>query len=273
MGQPPHYARRGKNRKFVRVAGPACNWTGLFLEIRAGTTIEAVKAQAESSSSPSAELWAGQRQQAWFCIRTHLKHEHIAAAHLRSIPGLEVFHAQLRLSRSTRRGRWWSTESLFPNYIFARFELESQLEKVSHTPGVKFVLRFGGRPPEVPAEVIENLRLELTDLKTQVITDAPVEGEEIEIHEGPFAGTKAVVAQVLPGKERARVLIDVLGRSVPAELSLQLVLSNRRNAAEIALKQAAERSVKQVESFPVAPNDLTFPPQWTGTATQPQLSS
>ena len=228
-----------------------------------------MKAQTETSSSPSAELSAGQSQQAWFCIRTHLKHEHIAAAHLRRISGLEVFHAELRLLRSTRRGRWWSTESLFPNYIFARFVLESQLEKVSHTPGVKFVLRFGSRPPEVPAEVIENLRRELTELKTKPFADAPVEGEEIEIHEGPFTGTTAVVAQVLPGKERVRVLIDVLGRSVPAELSLELVLFNRKNAAEIALKKAAERAVKEGETLPASPIDLIVPVHLTGTTVTP----
>ena len=220
-------------------------------------------------TSPSAELWVQQKQPGWFCIRTQVKHEHIAAAHLRSIPSVEVFHAQLRLLRLTRRGRWWSTESLFPNYIFARFELESQLEKVSHTPGVKFVLRFGSRPPEVPAEVIENLRRELTELKTQPFADAPVEGEEIEIHEGPFTGTTAVVAQVLPGKERVRVLIDVLGRSVPAELSLELVLFNRKNAAEIALKKAAERAVKEVETLQASPIDLIVPLQRTGTTITP----
>lgn len=181
-----------------------------------------------------------------------MKHEHIVAAHLRRMLGLEVFNPQVRLLRSTRRGRRWSTESLFPNYIFARFALESLLEKVSYTPGVKFVLRFGDRFPEVPDAVIENLRQELCEIKSELLTDAPSEGEEIEIAQGAFAGTTAVVAEVLPGKQRARVLIDVMGRSVPAELSLGLVLFNRRNAAEIALKKAAEMAVKQPETLAVA---------------------
>ena len=84
------------------------------------------------------------------------------------------------------------------------------------------------------------------------------EGEEIEINEGPFAGTTAVVAQVMPGKERARVLIDVMGRLVPAELNLGLVLFNRRNAAQIALEKAAERSVKEAEAISAGAVPLTI---------------
>ncbi len=70
---------------------------------------------------------------AWFCVRSHLKHEHIAAAHLRLIPEVEVFNPRLRLLRTTRRGQMWSTESLFPNYLFTRFDRESKLEKIRYT--------------------------------------------------------------------------------------------------------------------------------------------
>src|SRR6267378_2438780 len=121
----------------------------------------------EATSSPIAELCPCKKEAAWFCVRTHLKREHIAAAHLRQIPGAEVFNPQLRLLRSTRRGRRWSTESLFPNYLFARFVLESMLEKVRYTPAVKVVLRFGDRMPEIPDVVIENLRLGLAELSSE----------------------------------------------------------------------------------------------------------
>ena len=132
----------------------------------------------EANSSRSAELCTGQAERAWFCIRTHRKREHIAAAHLRQIPAVEVFNPQLRLLRSTRRGWRWYTESLFPNYLFARFALASMLEKVGCTPAVKFVLRFGDRVPEIPDAEIEDLRLRLNEIGSRVLTDAPVEGGE-----------------------------------------------------------------------------------------------
>src|SRR2546423_14323598 len=81
----------------------------------------------------------------WACIRTHPKHEHIAAAQLSHVPGVEVFNPQLRLERQTRRGRMRSTESLFVNYMFARFVIATTLERVRYTPSVKTVLHFGDR--------------------------------------------------------------------------------------------------------------------------------
>jgi transcriptional antiterminator RfaH len=194
-----------------------------------------MKSEMRMTFSPSAELCPRQTERAWYCIRTHLKHEHIAAAHLAQLQGVEVFNPQLRLLRSTRRGRTWSTESLFPNYVFARFVLESLLERVTYTPAVKLVLRFGDRVPEVPDTVIEDLRRGLATLPSEDLTDTPVEGEEIEIAGGPFAGLRGSVTRVLPGKQRAQILLDVLGRLVLTELNLDLVLFDRRDAARIAL--------------------------------------
>src|SRR6185369_13892925 len=112
------------------------------------------------------------------------------------------------------------------------------LEKVSCTPSVKFVLRFGGRVPEIPDAVIEDLQQRLSEVSSQVFTDAPIEGEEVEIATGAFVGTKALVTQVVPAKQRVRILLDVMGRSVCTELNLDCVLFNRRNGAQFALKQA-----------------------------------
>jgi len=191
----------------------------------------------EMTSSPSAEPCSQKNQPAWFCVRTHLKHEHIAAAHSQQLAGVEVFNPQLRLQRPTRRGRRWFIESLFPNYIFLRFDLETMLEKITYTPGVKQVLRFGGQVPEIPEAVIADLRQGLAGLDSKVVTVAPVAGEEVEIVAGAFAGMTASVTQVLPGNLRAQILLQVMGRLVPAELSLDLVLFKRRDAAQFALRR------------------------------------
>jgi transcriptional antiterminator RfaH len=202
-----------------------------------------MKTEMEVTSSRSAELCARQKnEQVWYCVRTHNKHEHIAAAHLQRLPSVEVFNPQLRLMRCTRRGRFCNTEPLFPNYLFARFDLDLLLERVSCTPAVKFVLRFGGRLPEIPDTVIEELRQQLAEVSSHVLTDAPVEGEEVEIATGAFVGTKALVTHVLPAGQRIRILLDVMGRSVTTELSLDSVLFDRRDRAQLALGRAASVS-------------------------------
>jgi transcriptional antiterminator RfaH len=193
----------------------------------------------DMTSSPSAELCCSQPagSPAWFCLRTHLKHEHIAAAHLEQLAGVEAFNPQLRLLRSTRVGRRWFLESLFPNYIFVRCVLDFALEKVVHTPGVKTLLRFGGRVPEIPETVIADLRRGLDELRSEVVTDAPIEGEEVEIIGGAFAGMKASVTHVQPGKVRVQIMLEVMGRLVPAELSLDRLLFKRKEAAQFALSR------------------------------------
>ena len=192
----------------------------------------------ETAFSAVAELCPGAAEPAWFCIRSHLKHEHIAAAHLRQVPGVEVFNPRLRILRSTRRGREWSTESLFPNYLFARFDLESTLEKVQDTPSVKMVLRFGDTVPVIPDAVIEDLQQDLDEMRSQLLVEGPEEGEEVEVAAGAFKGLGGRVTRVLPAKQRVQILLDLMGRSIAAELSLDLVLFRKRDAASLVLPDA-----------------------------------
>ncbi len=189
-----------------------------------------------------AELFTCAVQPAWFCIRSHLKHEHIAAAHLRLIPEVEVFNPRLRLLRSTRRGQIWSTESLFPNYLFVRFALESALEKVRYTPCVSSVVRFGQTVPAIPDPVIEGLQRDLVDVEGQVLIEAPEEGEEVEVSAGAFKGLTGQVTRVLPAKQRVQILLDFMGRSTAAELSLDQLLFKRRGAASLALPESMPNS-------------------------------
>jgi transcriptional antiterminator RfaH len=200
-----------------------------------------MKEVAGTISSPMAELLfkTGEPTRAWYCVRTHLKHEHIAAAHLQLLPEVQVFNPRLRLLRSTRRGRIWSTESLFPNYVFARFVLESTLEKVRYTSSITKVLRFGDTVPAIPDPVIENLRQELDELKDKVLTDAPEEGEEVEVGAGAFKGLTGQVTRVLPAKQRVQILLDFMGRSIAAELSLEMVLFRKREASRVVLPATA----------------------------------
>jgi transcriptional antiterminator RfaH len=167
----------------------------------------------------------------WACIRTHPKHEHIAAAQLSCVSGVDVFNPQLRLERQTRRGRMRTTESLFVNYLFARFVIETTLERVRYTPSVKTVLQFGEHIATIPDIVIDELRETLLENADTVFTDAPLEGDEAEISNGPFQGEKGIIVRVLPARERVEILLDVLGRPLPTEFRLSSIIFKRRVAA------------------------------------------
>jgi transcriptional antiterminator RfaH len=225
----------------IQVYQPAARLDGLSEAVLANGhtfTQEAPSGRSDADEPVHCSLQTGSvnlADPAWYCIRTHPKHEHIAAAHLRQLHRLDVFNPQLRLVRQTRRGRIWSTESVFPNYLFARFVLASHMEKIRYTPSVKSVLHFGGRVAPIPEVVIEELRHCLAETAGSVFTDTPLEGDEVEIARGPFEGLKGPVICVVPAKARVRILLEIMGRSVQAELSLKAVLFPKREAANVVL--------------------------------------
>jgi transcription antitermination factor NusG len=142
------------------------------------------------------------------------------------------------MERLTRRGRLRSTESLFVNYLFARFDLETTLDRVRYTPSVKNVVEFGGQPATIPDRIIEELRQTMAEHKDTIFTDAPLEGDEAEILGGPFSGQQVRVVRVLSAKQRVEVLMEVLGRPLSVEFSLTSLMFKHRTAARRVLSAA-----------------------------------
>jgi len=167
--------------------------------------------------------WAGMTDgladaPAWYCVRSQIKHEHIAAGHLRQLPGLEVFCPRVRFQRATRRGKVWFTEAMFPNYLFAHFALRN-LRIIQAAHGVAGVVHFGNHFAPVPDEVISDLREHLDETDLKVFPEAVQPGDEVVIADGTFMGITAVVQRLMPAKDRVRVLLEFLGRPVETELA------------------------------------------------------
>jgi transcriptional antiterminator RfaH len=154
----------------------------------------------------------------WFCLRTQSKREHIAAEHVRQLPGIETFLPRIRFQRKTSRGPVWFTEALFPGYLFARFDLAEQLRQIHHANGVRGVVHFGDRWPAIADEAIAELRQLAGDEQVCVVNELFSPGEEVEVAAGAFRGWSAVVTRVLPARERVLVLLDFLGRQTCVEV-------------------------------------------------------
>jgi len=161
---------------------------------------------------------------AWFCVRSQMRHEEIAARHLRKMEQVEVFNPRIRFARATQRGPLWVTESLFPNYLFVRFDWQTSLPRVHYAPGVSGVVHFGNRWPQIPDQVIEDLRASLGPESVHVIPKEFEPGQEIEFAGGPFHGLRAVITQTMPGKKRVMVLMDFLGSQTAVELPTNTIV-------------------------------------------------
>ena len=161
---------------------------------------------------------------AWFCLRAQPKHEHIAASHLRQIEGIDVFNPRMRFTRNTRLGPVTVTESMFPNYLFARFDWELMLNRVHYSPGVSGVVHFGIKWPTVPDAAIEEIRRVIGAEGVHVISNEVAPGDEIHVSGGVFHGLEAIVSKVMPGKDRVLVLMDFLGRQTVVEVEAHSII-------------------------------------------------
>jgi transcriptional antiterminator RfaH len=161
---------------------------------------------------------------AWYCLRSQPKHEHIAAAHLRMLEGVTVFCPRIRFRRPTRQGLVWVTEAMFPGYLFAQFELAEMHRQVRYAHGVSGIVQFGGRYPTVEEAALLQLRNTTGVAEVKELSYTLSQGDEVKILNGAFTGLEAVVTQVLPAKERVKVLMDFLGRKMEAEVEHSRVL-------------------------------------------------
>jgi transcriptional antiterminator RfaH len=113
---------------------------------------------------------------------------------------------------------------LFPNYLFARFELWSALRKVHHARGVRGVVHFGEQWPVIPDVIIAELQATVGGEDVYVLNDDLKPGEAVQISGGAFHGLQAMVSRVLPARERVAVLLDFLGRQTMVELSSESLI-------------------------------------------------
>lgn len=163
---------------------------------------------------------------AWFCLRTQPRHEHIAAAQLTVMSEVEVFNPRIRFARPTRHGPVWVTESLFPNYLFARFDWRMALNKVHYAPGISGIVHFGSRWPILPPELVEEIRRLVGEKGVHEISNDFAAGDKIRIAGGAFHGLEAVITQVLPGQQRVAVLLDFLGRQATLEIGADMIVKH-----------------------------------------------
>jgi transcriptional antiterminator RfaH len=166
-------------------------------------------------------MWA---EIAWYCIQSQRNREHIVATHLRKLDDVKVFCPRIRFKKANRRGVLWVTDAMFPGYLFARFSLSKMHRQIRYAHGVNCIVRFGDRYPIIEDEILVRLQDRTGLAEVAELNYELAQGAEVKIMEGAFAGLEAVVTQVLPAKQRVRILMEFLGRKLEAEVEESNVL-------------------------------------------------
>ena len=138
-----------------------------------------------------------------------------------------MFNPHLRIRRQTKRGPVWFQEALFPCYLFAKFSPDELMQTVMTTHGVCNVVGFGQVIPVIPDEVIASLRTHFDEKEQHELREDLQPGDEIAITDGPFQGLNANVLRITKGTDRVQVLLTVLGRVVPVEVTRSQVVAQK----------------------------------------------
>jgi transcriptional antiterminator RfaH len=158
-------------------------------------------------------------------LRTQNKREHITARNLHSQLGLETFCPRISQVRKTKAGKKRFIEALFPNYLFARFDLREQMRTVSFATGVNYIVHNGRKDPFIPDPVMEELQATTPDGIISLPDHTFAPGSQVEVLTGGLKGLNGTVLAVLTPEERIAILLNFLGREIEVNLHPSMVHS------------------------------------------------
>ncbi len=161
----------------------------------------------------------------WFAIRSKPRKEFYAKENLER-QGHVVYLPVVRKRVTHARKQRVVSRPFFSGYLFARLNPAStNWTAVNSTYGVAGVVRFGDQYPEVPHELIEQLRSKEDEtghiILPEELASPFTKGARVAVKigeadiEGIFFG--------LSGEDRARILIELLKKRWVAEVPLEIV--------------------------------------------------
>jgi len=124
----------------------------------------------------------------------------------------------IKTVRHARKLRTVKT-ALFPRYLFIRLDVDrDRWRSVNGTPGVTRLVTTYDRPEPVPEGIVEAF-LEARAPTGVVRVDYGLEpGQKVRVLAGPFADAIGSLER-LDDNGRVRVLLEIMGRQVPAHLN------------------------------------------------------
>jgi transcription elongation factor/antiterminator RfaH len=154
----------------------------------------------------------------WFVIHTKPRDEHRVKTHLLN-QEIETFFPLFETHHYCNREMVRRIKPLFPNYLFAKLNLERHYYKVKWTRGVNRILGAGSEPTPISELVIQMLKDRMGDDDTVKLLDDLKEGDLVQISSGPFKDFVGVFQSRLSSGERVRILLNFIGVEMPVQIS------------------------------------------------------
>jgi len=163
-----------------------------------------------SESENDAQVESMDKQ--WFLLMAKPNQDERAETNLQR-QDFEVYRPMARVPKKRRGKRIFVVESLFPRYMFIHMSrLADNWSPIRSTYGVSQLVRFGALPPAVPDALIHYLRDSEGAFEQRAISLADFKKDDkVKIVDGALRGCEGIF-QCYDGKERAALLIKILGR-------------------------------------------------------------
>jgi len=187
---------------------------------------------------------------AWYLLYTKPRWEFRVSFFLRERIGVPVY-----LPLWSRPGESQEDGTpFFPNYLFARLDFSSlPFYTFSRTPGLRGLPRLDHQLIVVPDDIIETIKTRLAQTRGEVYARGQLfrRGDRVLITKGPLRGYEALFDGRASGEERVRVLLQMLGQQVKAEVPLSCLekLIFVVKPPRVRRTRGKGRRVKQVSQF------------------------
>ena len=166
----------------------------------------------------------------WYAIQSHPNKEDFLWEQLRSRE-IEVFFPRVRVQTVNPRAK--KVKAYFPGYMFVRVDLEALgISTLQWMPQARGLVSFGGEAAVVPDSLIHAIRQRVGEISKAggELFDGLKSGDEVFIHDGPFAGYEAIFDLRVAGSERVRVLLQLLNKTqLPVELDAGAIRKKKRD--------------------------------------------
>jgi transcription antitermination factor NusG len=174
------------------------------------------RSSATSSADRSASSATGSVRARWYALRSK-PHREEALWREAAARGFEVYYPRIRVQPVNPRAR--KIRPYFPGYVFVQADIQaaghSALAYMPHSGGL---VCCGSEPAPVPDLLIRAIRRRVGE--GDVAENRPWSGfrrgDAVTIETGAFAGCHAIFDCCLSGRDRVRVLLQILSNQLIA---------------------------------------------------------
>jgi len=154
----------------------------------------------------------------WYVVQTKPGNEHRVETNL-SNQEIEVFLPLLETFQHSSGKMIQKIKPLFPNYLFAKLDIDVHYYKVKWTRGVSKILGNGDGPISISGKVVETIKERTGKDNLVKLEEGLEEGTLVQFTSGPFKDLMGVFDKKMSDGKRVRVLLSLIGVDVPVQVS------------------------------------------------------